>query len=187
MIHPPAAVGSRETGVITDASYRAPAMIVVLTPVSRALARIARWSWRSCRLGSGGWGTQPPQGGGKGTRPPYRPRTAAANGAREAGEERHGTGVALGALTRNTIGAIVAAIAWTLFVEQVILAAIVPGIEKWLPTGAAIGLTNAPGPDPAHSLPAAVAGLVLAGTVLAGYGIAMLLAASRTTIRRDVG
>jgi hypothetical protein len=61
-------------------------------------------------------------------------------------------GVALGALTRNTIGAIVAAIAWTLFVEQVILAAIVPGIEKWLPTGAAIGLTNAPGPGPAHSL-----------------------------------
>ena len=31
------------------------------------------------------------------------------------------------------------------------------------------------------------AGLVLAGTVLAGYGIAMLLAASRATIRRDVG
>ena len=91
-------------------------------------------------------------------------------------------GVALGALTRNTIGAIVAAIAWTLFVEQVILAAIVPGIEKWLPTGAAIGLTNAPGPDPARSLPAAVAGLVLAG-----YAVVMLLAASRTTIRRDVG
>jgi hypothetical protein len=91
-------------------------------------------------------------------------------------------GVALGALTRNTIGAIVAAIAWTLFVEQVILAAIVPGIEKWLPTGAAIGLTNAPGPDPAHSLPAAVAGVVLAG-----YAVVMLLAASRTTIRRDVG
>jgi hypothetical protein len=90
-------------------------------------------------------------------------------------------GVALGALTRNTIGAIVAAVAWTLFVEQVILAAIVPGIEKWLPTGAAIGLTNAPGPGPAHSLPAAAAGVVLAG-----YAIVMLLAASRTTIRRDV-
>jgi ABC-2 type transport system permease protein len=90
-------------------------------------------------------------------------------------------GVALGALTRNTIGAIVAAIAWTLFVEQVILAAIVPGIEKWLPTGAAIGLTNAPGPGPGHSLSAAVAGLVLAG-----YAVVLLLAASRTTIRRDV-
>jgi ABC-2 type transport system permease protein len=89
-------------------------------------------------------------------------------------------GVALGALTRNTIGAIVAAIAWTLFVEQVILAAIMPGIEKWLPTGAAIGLTDAPGPGPAQ--PAAVAGVVLAG-----YAIVMLLAASRTTIRRDVG
>ena len=54
-------------------------------------------------------------------------------------------GVALGALTRNTIGAIVATIAWTLFIEQVILHAIVPGIEQWLPTGVAIGLTNAPG------------------------------------------
>ena len=91
-------------------------------------------------------------------------------------------GVALGALTRNTIGAIVAAIAWTLFVEQVVLAAIVPGIEKWLPTGAAIDLTNAPGPGPGHSLSPSAAGLVLAG-----YAIVLLLAASRTTIRRDVG
>jgi hypothetical protein len=31
-----------------------------------------------------------------------------------------------------------------------------------------------------------VAGVVLAGVVLAGYGIVLLLAASRTTIRRDV-
>jgi ABC-2 type transport system permease protein len=90
-------------------------------------------------------------------------------------------GVALGALTRNTIGAIVAAIAWTLFVEQVILAAVVPGIEKWLPTAAAIGLTNAPGPDPSRSLPPTAAGLVLTG-----YAIALLVAASRTTMRRDV-
>ena len=82
-------------------------------------------------------------------------------------------GVALGALTRNTIGAIVAAITWTVFVEQVIEAAIVPGIDKWLPTGAAIGLTNAPGPGPGHSLSSAAAGLVLAG-----YAIVLLLAAS---------
>jgi ABC-2 type transport system permease protein len=88
-------------------------------------------------------------------------------------------GVALGALTRNTIGAIVAAIAWVLFIEQVILNAIVPGIDKWLPTGAAIGLTNPPGHG--HSLSPAVA-----GAVLAGYAIALLLAASRTTMRRDV-
>ena len=55
-------------------------------------------------------------------------------------------GVALGTLPRNTVGAIVASMAWTLFIEQVILRAAVPGIEKWLPTNAAIGLTNAPGP-----------------------------------------
>ena len=88
-------------------------------------------------------------------------------------------GVALGALTRNTIGAIVAAIAWALFIEQVILATIVPGIEKWLPTAAAIGLTDIP--RPAHGLSPTTAGLVLAG-----YAIALLLAASRTTMRRDL-
>jgi ABC-2 type transport system permease protein len=87
-------------------------------------------------------------------------------------------GVALGALIRNTIGAIVAAIAWTLFVEQVILAAVVPGIEKWLPTAAAIGLTNAP--DARTLAP------VTAGLVLTGYAVALLAAASRTTMRRDV-
>jgi ABC-2 type transport system permease protein len=88
-------------------------------------------------------------------------------------------GVALGALTRNTIGAIVAAITWALFIETVILHAVAPGIEKWLPTGAATGLTNAPGPG--HSLTPAVA-----GTVLTGYAIVLLLAAIRTTMRRDV-
>ena len=87
-------------------------------------------------------------------------------------------GVALGALTRNTIGAIVAAIVWTLFIEQVILAAIVPGIEKWLPTAAAIGLTN--------RARARALSPVTAGLVLAGYAVALLAAASRTTMRRDV-
>ena len=90
-------------------------------------------------------------------------------------------GVALGALTRNMIGAIVVAIVWALFIEQVILATVVPGIEKWLPTAAAIGLTNAPGPHPGHFLSPATAGLVLTG-----YAVALLLAASRTTMRRDV-
>jgi ABC-2 type transport system permease protein len=90
-------------------------------------------------------------------------------------------GVALGALTRNTIGAIVAAIVWALFIEQVILATIVPGIEKWLPIAAAIGLTNAPGPNPGRVLSPGTAGLALTG-----YAVALLLVASRTTMRRDV-
>lgn len=88
-------------------------------------------------------------------------------------------GVALGALTRNTVGAIVAAMAWALFVEQVILNTVAPSLEKWLPVGASIGLAN---PPSAGALPPATAGLVLTG-----YAVALLLFASRTTIRRDVG
>ena len=90
-------------------------------------------------------------------------------------------GVALGALTRNMIGAIVAALVWALFIEQVILATVVPSIEKWLPTAAAIGLTNAPSPHSSQGLTPVTAGLVLTG-----YAVALLLAASRTTMRRDV-
>jgi ABC-2 type transport system permease protein len=88
-------------------------------------------------------------------------------------------GVALGALTRNTVGAIVAAIGWTVFAEEVILQTVAPGIDKWLPTGSAIGLTNVSGAG--HSLSPATAGLVLAG-----YAVALLIAASRTTMRRDM-
>lgn len=89
-------------------------------------------------------------------------------------------GVALGALTRNTVGAIVAVIAWTLLVEQVILQTVVPGIEKWLPTAAAITLTNAPAPG-SHPMAASVASLLLAG-----YAVALLTAAGATTLRRDI-
>ena len=88
-------------------------------------------------------------------------------------------GVALGALTRNTVGAIVAAIAWAIFVEQISLQAVAPSLEKWLPVGASLGLTNPPSPG---VLPPAAAGLVLTG-----YAVALLLLASRTTIRGDIG
>ena len=81
---------------------------------------------------------------------------------------------------RSTIGAMVVAITWALFIEQVILATVVPSIEKWLPTAAAIGLTNAPGPHASHSLSP------VAGLLLTGYAVALLLAASRTSMRRDV-
>ena len=82
---------------------------------------------------------------------------------------------------RSTIGAMVVAITWALFIEQVILATVVPSIEKWLPTAAAIGLTNAPGPHTGQSLSPVVAGLVLTG-----YAVTLLLAAGRTALRRDV-
>jgi len=88
-------------------------------------------------------------------------------------------GVALGALTRNTLGAIVAVIAWTLLIEQVILQAVVPGIEKWLPTHAAVVLTSPPAAG--HPLPVATTSLLLAG-----YAAALLLIARFTTLKRDI-
>jgi hypothetical protein len=88
-------------------------------------------------------------------------------------------GVALGAITRNTVGAIVAAVGWALFVEVITLGNVAPSLEKWFPVGASIGLTNPP--DPGVLTPA------VAGVVLAGYAVAMLVVASRTTIRRDIG
>ena len=88
-------------------------------------------------------------------------------------------GVAVGALTRNTVVAIVAAVGWALFVEVITLGTVAPSLAKWLPVGASIGLTNPPA--------AGVLAPAAAGAVLAGYAVAMLAVASRTTIRRDVG
>ena len=88
-------------------------------------------------------------------------------------------GVALGALTRNTVGAIVAVIAWTTLVEMIILQAVAPGIEKWLPTHAAIVLTTPPGTG--HPVSTATAGLLLAC-----YAAALLLIARFTTLKRDI-
>lgn len=88
-------------------------------------------------------------------------------------------GVALGALTRNTTGAVVAAVAWTILFERIILQAVVPGIEKWLPTHEAVVLTAAPGGG--HPVPVATASLLLAG-----YAAALLLIARLTTLRRDI-
>ena len=51
-------------------------------------------------------------------------------------------GVALGAITRNTVVAIIGAVAWVFFIEGGLLVPAVPGIGKWLPTGANIALTH---------------------------------------------
>lgn len=51
-------------------------------------------------------------------------------------------GVALGALTRNAVGAIIAALGWVFLVELAILQPLAPTVAKWLPTGAAIALTT---------------------------------------------
>jgi len=43
-------------------------------------------------------------------------------------------GVALGAVTRNTVGAIVAALVWAQLIEVTILQNLIPSLAKWLPT-----------------------------------------------------
>ena len=72
-------------------------------------------------------------------------------------------GVALGALTRNTVAAIVGALIWVMVIELAILQPLVPSVAKWLPTGAGVSLTSI-GQD-GTSLPPAVAALVLLGWV----------------------
>ena len=69
-------------------------------------------------------------------------------------------GVALGALTRNTVAAIVGALVWAAVIELAVLQPLFPALAKWLPTGAAVSLTVAT--DHHALLPPALAALVLA-------------------------
>jgi ABC-2 type transport system permease protein len=89
-------------------------------------------------------------------------------------------GVALGYITRSTIAAVVGAVGWVLFVELAILHTLVPHLAKWLVTGAATALTTSTAPSGgALTPPVAVA-------VLSAYAVALLVAASRLVLRRDV-
>jgi len=51
-------------------------------------------------------------------------------------------GVALGAITRSTVIAIVGALGWAFVVEANLLAVALPNIGKWLPTGANLAITR---------------------------------------------
>ena len=87
-------------------------------------------------------------------------------------------GVALGYLTRSTVAAIVGAVGWVLFAEQVILHTLVPHQAKWLVSSAAAALTTPAAPG---ALTPAVA-----TAVLSGYAALLLVAATRLVLRRDV-
>lgn len=86
-------------------------------------------------------------------------------------------GVALGALTRNTVAAIVGGLIWIQFVEVGILGNAIPLMAKWLPAGAAQALTTME--SSSHVLPQAVAALVLVGWATLLVGIAMRLSTRR--------
>ena len=88
-------------------------------------------------------------------------------------------GVALGALTRNTVAAIIGALVWAAVIELAVLQPLFPSQAKWLPTGAAVSLTTAT--DHSTLLPPTVAALVLVG-----WAAVLALLAGRITLRREL-
>jgi hypothetical protein len=88
-------------------------------------------------------------------------------------------GVALGALTRNTVAAIVGALVWTAVIELALLKPLFPSLAKWLPTGAAVSLTTATD----HS---ALLSPALAACVLVGWAALVALVAARVTLGREL-
>jgi ABC-2 type transport system permease protein len=88
-------------------------------------------------------------------------------------------GVALGALTRNTVAAIVGALVWAAVIELAVLKPLFPSLAKWLPTSAAVSLTTAT--DHSALLPP-----VLAACVLVGWATLVALLAARMTLGREL-
>lgn len=93
-------------------------------------------------------------------------------------------GIGLGALIRNQIGAILAAVGWV-FIVEALLTAVPPlhPVGKWTPGGAANSLLASfdMGLGASRLLPAWAGALVLAG-----YAVVFAAVASATTIRRDI-
>jgi ABC-2 type transport system permease protein len=109
----------------------------------------------------------------------------AATGSMLAGSVIAGTlfgviGAALGYLTRSTVAAVVGAVGWVLFAEQILLRTVAPQQLKWLVSGAASDLTTPMTHGTAHLSPA------VAAAILGGYALVLLAAASRLILRRDV-
>jgi hypothetical protein len=88
-------------------------------------------------------------------------------------------GVALGALTRNTVGAIIGGLAWVQLIEVGVLQNVWPAVAKWLPTGAAVAVSS-PSSSPGLLAPR------LAALVLTGWAVAIAVIATRVSARRDV-
>lgn len=87
-------------------------------------------------------------------------------------------GVAIGALLRNLVTAIVAALAWLALIEGVVGQVIGSGPARWLPFRAGSALDHLPGSPGLPQLGAAA--------LLAVYAIALALSAAIADTRRDL-
>lgn len=91
-------------------------------------------------------------------------------------------GVAIGALVRNQIAAVVGVLVWMLAVEQIVIPTF-PAVGRWMPGGATSALFQL---GPAMSLDGKLLPTSVGGLVLAGYTAAAVLLALVATPRRDV-
>lgn len=89
-------------------------------------------------------------------------------------------GVAVGALARNTVGAIIGGIIWVQVIEVGLLQNAVPSVAKWLPTGAGVAVTAAKDSAPDLLSPG------LAAVVLIGWAVAIAAVATRFSVRREL-
>ena len=89
-------------------------------------------------------------------------------------------GVALGALARHTVGAIIGAIIWVQIVEVGVLQPAVPSLAKWLPTGAGVALTSS-GKDASTLLSPGPAALVLVT-----WAAVLTVIAAKVSLNREV-
>lgn len=88
-------------------------------------------------------------------------------------------GVAVGALIRNSIAAVIVALAWSFVVESLLIA-LLTDVGKWLPGGAVSAVVGQSVPD------GDLLGPIAGGVVLAGYGFAFALLGTRFVVARDI-
>jgi len=91
-------------------------------------------------------------------------------------------GVAVGALVRNQIAAVVGVLVWMLAVEQIVIPAY-PAVGRWLPGGATDAVLLL---GPSMSLDGRLLSPVVGGLVLVGYTAAADALALLVTPRRDI-
>ena len=89
-------------------------------------------------------------------------------------------GISVGALIRNQIAAIIAALVWVLLVEALVVA-LLPNVGKWLPGGAVSAILQTTSFSGTQYLPVWGGALLLAA-----YAVVLGAIAAATTMRRDI-